>query len=262
LPRPPKARPEITDAVGIKLRRLPAGAFIMGSPTFETERQPCEGPQHSVEVTRPFYLGVYPVTQRQYEEVTGANPARFHPGNGGSPEHPVERVSWEEAVAFCRLLTERTEVARWGGVYRLPTEAEWEYACRAGSATLFHGGDVLSSREANFNGYYPCGRSARGPYLERTSAVGSYPPNAWGLYDLHGNVWEWCADWFAEDYYRQAPEKDPRGPAAGAKRVLRGGAWYYYGWFCRSAFRYRRRPEERLDSAGFRVALELPSDAE
>jgi formylglycine-generating enzyme required for sulfatase activity len=262
LPRPPEPRPELTDGAGMRLRRIPAGSFLMGSPSFELERQPCEGPQHAVEVTRPFYLGVYPVTQRQYEAVMGRNPARFHADNGGSPDHPVERVSWGEAVEFCRRLSERSEVARWGGVYRLPTEAEWEYACRAGTASVFHCGDALSSREANFNGHYPYGRSAGGTYLERTSAVGSYAPNAWGLYDLHGNVWEWCADWFGEGSYADSPEEDPQGPPSGEKRVLRGGAWYFYGWFCRAACRYRRRPDERLDSAGFRVVLELPEDVE
>jgi formylglycine-generating enzyme required for sulfatase activity len=191
--------------------------------------------------------------------VMGRNPSRFHPENGGSLEHPVEQVSWEDANRFCRRLTERTEAGHWGRMYRLPTEAEWEFACRAGTGTIFHCGDDLTSREANFNGHYPYGRSARGPYLERTSPVGAFAPNAWGLHDMHGNVWEWCSDWFAEDFYAHSPEQDPQGPDAGEKRVLRGGAWYYYGWFCRAAYRYRRRPEERLDSAGFRVVLALPA---
>jgi formylglycine-generating enzyme required for sulfatase activity len=126
--------------------------------------------------------------------------------------------------------------------------------------TVFHYGDSLSSRQANFNGYYPYGRAGvNGPYLERTSRVGAYAANAWGLHDLHGNVWEWCQDWFDDNYYRHGPERDPQGPAEGERRVLRGGAWYYYGWFCRAAYRYRRRPDERLDSAGFRVVLALPS---
>jgi formylglycine-generating enzyme required for sulfatase activity/serine/threonine protein kinase len=259
LPHPPELKSEITNTIGMRLRLIPAGTCLMGSPPAEMERQTNEGPQHTVEIARPFYIGVYPVTQREYEAVMGRNPSRFHPANAGSPEHPVEQVSWEDASEFCRRLSELSEVARWGRVYRLPTEAEWEYACRAGTTTIFHHGDSLSSRQANFNGHYPYGRAgAGGPYLERTSRVGAYPPNPWGLYDLHGNVWEWCQDWFDDNYYRHSPEKDPQGPPGGERRVLRGGAWYYYGWFCRAAYRYRRRPEERLDSAGLRVVLALP----
>ncbi len=141
-----------------------------------------------------------------------------------------------------------------GRSYRLPTEAEWEYACRAGTTTPFHYGKSLSSTQANFNGQYPYGGAAKGKYLQRTTTVGSYQPNAFGLYDMHGNVWEWCADWYDGDYYKNSPRQDPENTKAASFRVIRGGGWYFNGWYCRSADRSRSGPASRFHDLGFRVA--------
>src|SRR5262249_50014349 len=148
---------------------------------------------------------------------------------------------------------------RRGRTYRLPTEAEWEYACRAGTETPFSVdfGRSLSSAQANFDGRRPYGSAPRGDFLERTSPVGSYAPNAWGLYDVHGNVWEWCRDCYADDYYKNSPRNDPKGPATGSERVLRGGSWQNHARLCRSACRDRAGERYRSLNAGFRVVLEV-----
>jgi formylglycine-generating enzyme required for sulfatase activity len=257
---PTELPPPITNSVGMKLVLIPPGTFLMGSPEKEKDRSRDEGPPREVEITQPFYLGIYPVTQRQYEQVMGANPSHFWevPGQDTS-RFPVERVSWEEAVEFCKKLSDLPEEKRCGRVYRLPTEAEWEYSCRGGarSSTPFHHGSSLSSTQANFDGRYPYGGGAEGPYLGRTTPVGSYKPNAWGLFDLHGNVWEWCSDWFDAGYYKQSPRQDPPGPPEGSHRVRRGGCWRRYGRYCRSACRGRSGPAIRYSRLGFRVALVL-----
>jgi formylglycine-generating enzyme required for sulfatase activity len=216
-----------------------------------------------------LWLGVYPVTQAEHERVMGSNPSWFSASGGGKEKvrgqdttrFPVECVSWEEAEAFCQKLTELPEEMRRGRLYRLPTEAEWEYSCRGGalSSTPFHFGAILSSTQANFDGRYPYGGADEGPYLERTKAVGSYPANGFGLFDLHGNVWEWCADWYSADYYTQSPRQDPPGPSEGSDRVIRGGSWNSRGQHCRSALRIRSEPAGRYGSLGFRVALVLSS---
>src|SRR5262249_13994061 len=157
-----------------------------------------------------------------YREVMGSNPSWFSAGGGGrkavegmeTADFPVENVTWKEAVAFCTKLSARAEERKAGRVYRLPTEAEWEYACRAGTKTPFSFGRSLSSRQANFDGTKPYG-AARGKSLGRPAPVGSYRPNAWGLFDMHGNVFQWCADWYAKDYYENSPRRDPKGPAGG-----------------------------------------------
>src|SRR5262249_38101329 len=141
-------------------------------------------------------------------------------------------------------------------VYRLPTEAEWEYACRAGTRTAYNVGDALSARQANFNGNHPHGGAEKGPFLVRPTPVGSYPPNAFGLYDTHGSVWEWCADWYGARYYKDSPTDDPRGPKTGSARVIRGGEWYADGRDCRSAFRYAEMPEGIFYVMGFRVVMQ------
>jgi formylglycine-generating enzyme required for sulfatase activity len=252
--RPPA---EVTNSIGMKLVWIPAGRFVMGSSR-ETGRSPDEGREHDVEITRPFYLGKYEVTQKQYQEVMGHNPSSFAPGGSGTErvaglateDFPVESVSWHEAVAFCAALGRREP----GWVYRLPTEAEWEYACRGGSAeaTPFHLGRSLSSEQANFDGNFPY-RAAAGRYLQRPTRVGSYPANGFGLHDLHGNVWEWCSDWYEAGYYRSSPRQDPEGPGQGTRRVLRGGSWYSSSVDCRSASRGRSEPEKRAAGTGFRV---------
>ena len=176
-------------------------------------------------------------------------------------DFPVESVSWEDAKKFCDKLSDRAAERRQGRMYRLPTEAEWEYACRGGasSSTPFHYGKSLSSRQANINGNYPYGGAAKGPYLERTCKVGSYEPNKFSLYDMHGNVYQWCNDWYAKDYYKDSPAKDPQGPDSGTVRVLRGGSWNDYGWNCRAALRFRYVPGLRGYGFGFRVACSRPA---
>ncbi len=255
---PPK---EITNAIGVKLALIPAGKFLMGSPKDERERLLHEE-QHEVSITKPFYLDVYEVTQTEYEKVMGNNPSYFSPRGYGKDsvkdmdtgQFPVENVSWDDAVAFCEKLSEFPEEKNAGRVYRLPTEAEWEYACRAGTKTPFHYGDSLSSRQANFDGNFPYGGADKGPNLGRTAKVGSYAPNAFGLYDMHGNVWEWCQDRHAANYYKSSPREDPPGPTQAWLRVVRGGSWSFHGWSCRSAYRSGCEPGYRGRDLGFRVA--------
>jgi formylglycine-generating enzyme required for sulfatase activity len=210
-------------------------------------------------------MGVYEVTQGEYEKVMGTNPSNFSPTGGykdrvegkDTSQFPVENVSWNDAVEFCKKLSELPEEKRSGRVYRLATEAEWEYACRGGASSSkpFHFGDSLSSTQANFDGNYPYGGAGKGPYLKRTTRVGSYQANTFGLYDMHGNVWEWCADWYDENYYKDSPRKDPTGPATGTSRVLRGGSWDGNGSNCRSAYRLNDGPGRRGSDIGFRVVL-------
>ncbi len=257
----PAAQPkEVTNSIGMKLVLIPAGKFLMGSPQDEKERDTDEE-QHEVSITKPFYLGVYVVTQAEYEKVMGNNPSWFSAKGDGKDEvkdmdtsrFPVENVSWDDAVAFCKKLSELPEEKKAGRVYRLPTEAEWEYACRAGTKTPFHFGNSLSSKQANFDGDLPYGEGDQGPNLERTAKVGSYAPNAFGLYDMHGNVWQWCQDWYDENYYKNSPREDPPGPAQALNRVVRGGGWGDEGEDCRSAFRDWNEPRDRGSDLGFRV---------
>jgi formylglycine-generating enzyme required for sulfatase activity len=251
----------ITNSIKMTLALIPAGTFRMGSPASEPERGDDEGPQHEITITRPFYLAIHPLTQRQFEAVMGSNPACFSMWKGGGPDHPVERISWFDATEFCRRLSESPGEKAAGRIYRLPTEAEWEYACRAGTPTPVSTGLALSSREANFNGNYPYGNTERGPFLERTTRVGSYPPNPFGLYDMHGNVWEWCADWYSRSAYRDSARFDPQGTATGNLRVVRGGSCCTIGRFCRSAHRFGVAPGNRDHDVGTRVAMviEAPS---
>jgi formylglycine-generating enzyme required for sulfatase activity len=195
-----------------------AGKFLMGSAQgrFDNEK-----PVHEVTISQPFYLGKYPVTQEQWQAVMGSNPSRFRGMN-----RPVEGVSWNEAQEFCRKLSVRT-----GGTVRLPTEAEWEFACRAGSTTDYCFGDNEDGL-AEYGWY-------EGNSSGTTHAVGEKKPNAWGLYDMHGNVWEWCHDWYEQRYDASSPRVDPQGPAQNALQahVLRGGAWHVEASYCRSASR-------------------------
>ncbi len=264
------ATPEgITNSIGMRLAFIRAGKFTMGSPTSEREREP-EELRHEVAITRPFYMGIHEVTQQQFEKLMGANPAFFKTANGGGPEHPVENVLWREAVVFCKKLSELPAEQAAGRAYRLPTEAEWEYACRAETKTAFHSGNALSSAQANFNGNFPYGKAEKGPYLAKPTKVGAYAPNAWGLHDLHGNVGEWCSDWYDVDYYATSPQQDPTGPAGGVMRtgfkaegtepgdtgfylVARGGCWLDEARGCRSAYRFRFMPNDRYRLVGFRV---------
>jgi formylglycine-generating enzyme required for sulfatase activity len=243
---------------------IPCGAFTMGSPDSEPARLSHEGPQTQVTIGRGFWIGRYEVTQREYLAVMGTNPSSFT----GDLSRPVERVSWNNAVAYCAALTQRERAAGRlpvGYEYRLPTEAQWEYACRAGTTTPFHYGNELRSGMANFRStceYPPCGGNPdccpnpSGTYLQRTTAAGSYAPNAWGLYDMHGNVHEFCQDWYGSSL-PGGSVTDPQGPASGSLRVMRGGSWINDGYNCRSAFRSYFYPGDVDPSVGFRVVLVL-----
>ena len=251
------ALPVFTNSIVMEFVLIPAGTFVMGSPDNEAKRESHEGPQHEVEITGPFYLGVCQVTQEQYERVMGVNPSHFKSVAGEyTPFFPVENVSWEEAAEFCNKLSAMPEEKKNGRVYRLPTEAEWEYSCRGGrDSRIFHFSNTLGSYQANFDGNYPYGRAGKGPFLKRTCKVGSYSANDFGLYDMHGNVWEWCADWYGKDYYGKSPRCNPPGPAEGSDRVRRGGSWLNRGLHCRSACRFRSAPADRDRHLGFRAVL-------
>ena len=259
----------ITNSVGMKLALIPAATFLMGSPATEKERAD-EELQHKVTITKPFYMGVYEVTQRDFSNLMGPprrglDRAIFDKSRGGGPDHPMENVHHKTAVEFCHKLTALADERRAGRKYRLPTEAEWEYACRAGTTTAFHFGDTFSSKQANFNGNYPHGGAQQGPYLRKTAKVGSYKPNAFGLYDMHGNVAEWCADWYDKDYYSKSPKTDPPGPKQGVLStgyktfylVARGGCWLDDARACRAAFRFRAMPRNKYRLIGFRVVCDV-----
>jgi formylglycine-generating enzyme required for sulfatase activity len=218
----------------IELVCIPPGTFLMGSPSTEDMRYGDEGPQHRVTLTRGFWMGVYPVTQGQWEAVMGSNPSRFSGAN-----HPVEMVSWEDCQRFCAKLRRRT-----GKPFRLPTEAEWEYACRAGTTTAFHSGN--DERDLALAGWYSGNSNS-------TQAVGQKVPNAWGLHDMHGNVFEWCQDWFAP--YTRQDRKDPRGSRSGSGRVWRGGGWALSPRFCRAAYRSWDSPSRRVSHCGLRLCF-------
>jgi formylglycine-generating enzyme required for sulfatase activity len=206
-----------------------------------------EQPVREVRLTRGFFTGVYEVTQAEWTAVTGANPSQF-PGD----DQPVESVSWDDAVVFCKTLSEKT-----GKAVRLPTEAEWEYACRAGTTTLYWWGDVPDTKQMNYDGTATFNGSAAGVASGRPIAVGSYPANPWGLHDTHGNVWEWCQDGFDPVFYRSPPATtDPLNLSVTNRRVCRGGSWYTHPWSCRAANRGWHEPTGRGASFGFRVVLE------
>jgi eukaryotic-like serine/threonine-protein kinase len=229
---------------GVKLEMvcIPGGSFTMGSPDMEDGHQPNESPQHLVMVPA-FCMGKYPVTQNQYLAIMGKNPSNFQGG-----DLPVERVSWRNTQEFCAKLSEQT-----GKLYRLPSEAEWEYACRAGTTTPFHFGETISSDLANFNGNYSYGNAPKGKYLQKTSLVGAYKvANGFGLYDMHGNVWEWCEDTWHENY-QGAPIDGSAWNEDDGTHVLRGGSWIDYANNCRSANRSRSRIDNQDFSIGFRV---------
>jgi uncharacterized protein (TIGR02996 family) len=255
--------PRVANTIGMVLVLIPPGTFLMGSPENEPSRWSDEGPRHEVQITRPFYLGVFTVTQCEYQAVMGNNPSYFSPEGTGknrvaglfTDRLPVECVDWDDCVAFCERLSALAKEKKAKRTYRLPTEAEWEYACRAGTSTATHFGKTLSSSQANFDGNRPYG-GQKGVDLKRPSVVGSYKPNALGLYDVHGNVWEWCNDWFDGDTYRTTPRIDPRGPDSGTHRVMRGGSWKNDGFYLRSSHRGWSTADERI---GFRVAMDWPS---
>ena len=233
-----------TNSIGMRFSWIPAGSFAMGSPLDEEGRGRDEI-LHDVTLTNGFYLGVHPVTQGQWRDLMGGHESPFH-----GRDLPIENVSWDDAVDFCKKLT-----AKEGETYRLPTEAEWEYACRAGTVTRFHFGDTLSPNNANFDD--AGGKGRQGLYRQETSPVDKFAPNPWGLQDMHGNVWEWCQDWYGpyppSSWSLNAT--DPQRCQVGECRVTRGGSWDSLVRCCRSACRNGSIPTERGDDIGFRVCL-------
>ena len=229
----------------------------MGSPENEFRRNRNET-QHQVTISS-FYMGIYLVTQKEYREIMGINPSRFRGDN-----LPVVLVSWYDAVEYCNWLSGQEGLTpayiisegrvtwnREANGYRLPTEAEWEYACRAGTTTPFNTGNNITTNQANYNGNYPYNNNAEGVYRRRTTPVGRFPANAWGLHDMHGNVWEWCWDW--KGAYATGAQNNPSGAVSGEFRVLRGGSWFVVGEGLRSAYRSDYIPGIRIDHIGFRI---------
>jgi formylglycine-generating enzyme required for sulfatase activity len=249
---------------------MPPGRFWMGSPDDEPERRSNEGPQHLVQL-QGFFLAQTPITQAQWRQVADWKPNKGErawnqklnpdPSHFKGDQRPVESVSWEGAIEFCRRLSQRT-----GRRYTLPSEAQWEYACRAGTTTPFYCGSTISTKLANYNGNEVYGDGARGDFRKQTTDVASFPANPWGLHDMHGNVREWCADHW-HDNYKRAPEDGRAWINEEAKenkntsnvRLLRGGSWGLDPGGCRSAFRNDDHPGYRNDFIGFRVCC-LPQD--
>jgi formylglycine-generating enzyme required for sulfatase activity len=253
--------------------RIQGGTFTMGSPANEPERLDREDPQHEVTISG-FYMGKYEVTQKEYQEIMGTNPSEYKGDN-----LPVENVSWYDAVEYCNMRSQkegltpayiinknlrdpnnecRDDTVKWivkwrknADGYRLPTEAEWEYACRAGTTTPFNTGNNITTSQANYNGS-PYNNNAEGEYRQKTTPVGSFAPNAWGLYDMHGNVCEWCWDWYGR--YAGGLQTDPVGADRGDGRAVRGGGWNYSARYIRSAHREQSIPLMNMaDFIGFRL---------
>jgi len=240
-----QVKTDLGGGVTMELVLIPAGQFKMGSSTREFDRDTDEE-QHEVTLSRPFYLGSTEVTQEQYAAVMGGNPSKFK-----GEKNPVEKVTWPDAVEFCRKLSEKS-----GQRYRLPTEAEWEYACRAGSTTPFNTGETLDAADANYDGNYVYGDGRKGAYRQKTMPAGNFRPNAWGLYDMHGNVIEWCQDWFQA--YPSRAVIDPK-PDSDEKvgRAQRGGSWGNEPATCRSANRIQSEPDISSSQVGFRVCRDV-----
>ena len=259
---------EADEATSLTMLWIPPGRFWMGSPEEEPERRSNEGPQHLVQL-QGFFLSQTPITQAQWRQVADWKPNKGerawskklnpNPSHFKGDQRPVEQVSWDDAMEFCHRLSQRT-----GRYYTLPSEAQWEYACRAGTTTPFHCGTTINTNLANYDGTKVYGDGEKGEHRQQTVDVASFPANPWGLHDMHGNVWEWCADhWHGN--YEGAPEDgrawiDEEAKANDLKwRLLRGGSWYGRPGDCRSAFRVGLRPVNRFIAFGFRVCC-LPQD--
>ncbi len=234
---------------GMEFVLVRAGSFQMGSPLEESQREPQELP-HRVTITRDFYLGRYEVTQGEWRRVMIDNPSRFPECGEDCPVETVSRLRVEEFLSRLAAAT--------GERLRLPTEAEWEYSCRAGTDTAFGLGDAISSELANFDGRTPYPGATLGPFAAATTRVGSFPANPWGLHDMNGNVWEWSADQHCP--YPEAPVEDPVGACGADLVVIRGGSWYYGPDSARCGLRYTHRPVDDGPSLGFRVVREIPPE--
>jgi formylglycine-generating enzyme required for sulfatase activity len=248
----------LNERLKMQLVLIPPGEFFMG--IFSKHEDSLNGttPQHRVRITNPFYLGVYEVTQVEWESVMGKQPSQYHVdgekkeavANLNTSRFPVDNISWEDAVEFCRKLSDRDRLI--GRSYRIPTEAEWEYSCRAGTTTYYHLGEKLDGYMANINGVDGFRPEQR--HLNRPTDVGSYSANAFGLYDMHGNAHEWCEDWFSVDFYKISPVNDPINKKPGIYRVLRGGCWsWVFASSCGSGSRFSWKPTKKMDTAGFRI---------
>ncbi len=238
---------DLGHGIGLEMVEIPEGEFFMGSSVLEEGRDDDESPQHKVNI-KPFFMGKFAVTQAQFQEIMGKNPSRFL-----GEKRPVEKVSWNDAIEFCQKLTEKT-----GRIYRLPSEAEWEYACRARTTTPFHFGETIITNLANYDGNSTYANAPKGKYRQQTTEVGSFSANAFGLYDMHGNVWEWCED-TRHDRYNGAPDDGSAWTDSNHRyRLLRGGSWYINTVFCRSAYRFDRSPLSTEHDVGFRVVCGVP----
>lgn len=241
---PAKVSAKTQTFAGIEFCWIPPGTFTMGSPVSEEGHGDLsDESQHEVTLRRGFWLGKYEVTQAQWVAVMGSNPSHFK-----GDDLPVEEISWYDCQSFIRKLNLDQ---RGDGTYRLPTEAEWEYACRAGTTTPFHFGNEISTDYANYNENFKYYGDGRKGYWDRTIRVGTFSPNAWGLFDMHGNVWEWCQDWYDENPSRSVT--DPQGPGSGEMRTLRGGSWYNAAEDCRAACRWAATPNIQSNFIGFRL---------
>jgi sulfatase modifying factor 1 len=240
-----------TNSLGMEFVLIPAGTFVMGSPVDELNRGESEI-QHKMTITKPFYIQTTEVTLKQWRAVMGK---KFFRRRKGPDSMPVDRVSWHDGIKFIKKLNQLNE-----GIYRLPIEAEWEYAARAGSTTAYSWGNDIDCNKAMYGNsmkHDVCQLYIKSVKLElgRPAPVKSYQPNAWGLYDMHGNVWEWVMDRHGE--YSSAPAVDSRGPDSGMMRIRRGGSWFKYDYSCRSANRSKGHPATRYRTTGFRVVREV-----
>jgi formylglycine-generating enzyme required for sulfatase activity len=246
----PFTKLELAVNLTMRLRWVPPGRYFMGSPESEQGRGGDEGPPHRVKISQGFWLGEAPCTQEEWEAVMGETPSRFQDQSG---RRPVEKVSWEDCARFCERLNRRHA----GLGARLPREAEWEYACRAGTKSAYNDGSACTEPQGQDPALMKLGwfgENSEG----RTHAVKELEPNRWGLYDLHGNVWEWCSDWYGP--YGSEEQVDPRGPAEGQFRVIRGGGWFFNAGYCRSARRSGYSPGYRSDDLGFRLLAGQPGE--
>lgn len=238
---------DLGNGMTLDMVEIPGGQFVMGSPPSEKQRDSDESPQHTVTI-QSFFMGRFAVTQEQYQAVMGNNPSRFK-----GAKRPVENVSWDQASDFCDKLSQRTKKSY---RYRLPSEAEWEYACRAGTTTPFHYGETITTDLANYYGDNSYSSEPNGKYRQQTTEVGSFPPNAFGLYDMHGNVWEWCLDTWHKDYNGAPIDGSPwLSENDNQAKFLRGGSWANFPRYCRSANRSWLPRGYRDDDIGFRVVV-------